>query len=278
VETTARAEATHVPSAPARPVLTRYPADLEKPDDSGTAPLSLSYKRGQTTRHAARAPSLERVRAVCQALCSAHGSPRHGNPTNPFDDLIYILLSNRTTARVASRVYENLKTSFPTGAALLEASEAELLSVLAPAGLAKKRTAHLRAIVARLQSDFGSVGLDSLADWPNDRAEAYLCTLPGVSSKVAKCVLMYGLGRRLLPVDVHVHRIATRLGWIRHRRADQSHDSLEALVPAELRYGFHVNALVHGRSVCTAGTPRCGGCVVQNWCDFFRAGHPAQLE
>lgn len=216
--------------------------------------------------------------AVCAALARAYGSPRHGNPEDPFEDLIYILLSNRTAPATAVRVYRKLKETYPTGDAILAARPEALARLLAPAGLANKRASHLRAIATRLRADFGRIDLDALAGWPDERAEAYLCSLPGVSLKVAKCVLMYGLGRRVLPVDVHVHRVASRLGWIAHRRADQSHASLEALVPPAQRFGFHVDALAHGRAVCVAGLPRCGRCVVRQWCHYFRAGGPARAE
>lgn len=66
-------------------------------------------------------------------------------------------------------------------------------------------------------------------------ADAHLVSLPGVSKKVAKCVLMYSLGRSVLPVDVRVHRVAARLGLPAKRRPDTSQDAIEGAVPEELR-------------------------------------------
>lgn len=225
-----------------------------------------------------REPSREEVAVVCSILEQTYGSPRHGNPFDPLDDLVYIVLSNRTSAPVAARVYAELKGRSADWGELLRIPESELREMLAPAGLSAKRAASLRGILMRLLQDFGEARLDALAGWTVPDAERYLTSLPGVSDKVAKCVLMYGLGRPVLPVDVHLHRLATRLGWISHRRADQSHETLEALVPADLRYGLHVNAIAHGRAVCKSGLPRCGQCVISMWCDYFRAGLPAQEE
>ena len=247
--------------------------------------LSLRTGRKRTEERAPRRsskpvghPTASRVVRVCTILEATYGSPRHGNPTDPFDDLIYILLSNRTAPNVSKHVYDQLMARFPSREALREATEAELGAVLAPAGLANKRTAKIRGIIARLDADFGTLSLEPIRSWQEDRAEAYLTSLPGVSLKVAKCVLLYGMNRQVLPVDVHVHRVARRLGWISHKRADQSHETLEKLVPPDLRYGFHVNALAHGRAVCRPVLPRCGECTVRSLCDYYRAGGPALKE
>ncbi len=89
-----------------------------------------------------------------------------------------------------------------------------------------------------------------------------LVSLPGVSEKVAKCIMMYTLNHRVLPVDVHVHRVVSRLGWTKRKRADQCHQELESLVPPRWRYAFHVGCVLHGRAVCRAQKPLCGNCSI----------------
>jgi len=95
-----------------------------------------------------------------------------------------------------------------------------------------------------------------------------LISLPGVGRKIAKCVLMYALHRRVLPVDVHVHRLATRLGFLTKKRPDTSQELIESVIPPELRYGFHVNAIAHGRRICLNQRPRCNGCPLVKWCKY----------
>lgn len=203
---------------------------------------------------------------VCTALEAAYGSPRHGNPLDPLDDLVFILLSNRTGQVVAHRVYERLKDRFDTWDSILRTSDLD--TILSEAGLASKRCQQLRGIVERLIRDFKVATLEPLAGWETEEAEAYLCSLPGVSNKVAKCVLMYTLGRKVLPVDTHVHRITKRLGWHSHTRADQSHGSLEAIVDPVHRYAFHTNCVAHGRQCCTARRPDCQECCLREYCAF----------
>lgn len=210
-------------------------------------------------------PHPNTVRAVCSRLQRTYGSPRLGNPTNPLSDLVFILVSNRTGPAVAKRVYRQLRSGFRKWSDLEGASASSLRRVLKPAGLAGKRARQLKEIVRRLRQDFGCVSLNALAHRTDSEAEHYLVSLPGVSRKVAKCVLLYGFGREVLPVDVHVHRVASRLGWHSHRRADQSHDTLESLVPPQLRYGFHTNAVAHGRAICRP-VPACPICPLLEVC------------
>lgn len=142
--------------------------------------------------------------------------------------------------------------------------------ILQPAGLSIIKAKQLRGAIARIGRDFGRCDLRELRKWPESDIENYLVGLPGVSEKVAKCVMMYTLGCSVLPVDTHVHRIASRLGWTKKRRADQCHGELEALVPRHRRYAFHVDCIAHGRSVCRPTNPACGDCCIKEHCDFYK--------
>ena len=91
-------------------------------------------------------------------------------------------------------------------------------------------------------------------------------SIAGVSDKVARCVMMYTLGAKVLPVDAHVHRLARRLGWTERKRADECHSELEAIIPPERRFTFHVAAILHGRAVCRPRDPRCAECCLRSYC------------
>lgn len=102
-------------------------------------------------------------------------------------------------------------------------------------------------------------------------AEAFLLSLPGVGKKVARCVLMYSLGRQVFPVDTHCWRIARRLGWVRPIQKDKhcaprDMDRLQSKIPLELRHSLHVNIISLGREICTPTTPRCNECPISAWC------------
>ncbi len=206
---------------------------------------------------------------VCEALESEYGCPRHGNLDDPLDELFYIILSTRTRESVFRETYERLRASFPDWNSIVRASLAEVEQILVPAGLGRLKARQIVDILERLREQLGEATLRPLHDMSDADAEEFLTRLPGVSAKVAKCVLMYSLDRPVLPVDTHVHRLAARLGMDVKRRPDTSQELVESAVPAPLRYGFHVNAVAHGRAVCRAHKPRCEICCVSPWCEYY---------
>jgi len=213
-------------------------------------------------------PRGQLVRRVCEALEARYRSPRHGNPRKPIDDLIYIILSNKTGPNMAGSVYAALKSRFESWDEVPRHRNSVLERILRPAGLSRIKSAQIRAALKQTRSDFGSCCLRRLAKLPTNDAESYLTSLPGVSDKVAKCVLMYTCGAQVLPIDAHVHRIARRLGWTIRKRADQCHSELESLVPHQRRYAFHVNCVAHGRLICRPSNPDCRACCIKKYCDY----------
>jgi endonuclease III len=197
--------------------------------------------------------------------------PTLGNPDDPIDDVVFVSLSNKTNPRVASQIFDNLKRAFPTWDRFVDARKGDLESLLRPAGLWRKRAEYLQGTLRQIYIDFGAPSLDTIKRWRAQRAIKYLTSLPGVSEKVARCVMMYTLGFKVLPVDVHVHRVATRLGWTKRRRPDQCHQELEGIVPRHWRFSFHVDAIEHGRRVCKPSNPNCSECCIRRDCVYHKA-------
>lgn len=210
------------------------------------------------------------VQRVCDLLEIQYQTPRHGNPKNSLDDLVYIVLSNKTSPATAKRVYRELKERFPRWNDVVRSRASTLERVLRPAGLSRVKSRQICSALAKIESDFGSCTLRQLRRLSTIEAEAYLTRLPGVSDKVAKCVLMYTCAAAVLPVDSHVHRVARRLGWTVRKRADQCHGDLEGLVPPNRRYAFHVNCIAHGRAVCRPAKPACERCCINMYCLYYR--------
>jgi endonuclease-3 len=104
------------------------------------------------------------------------------------------------------------------------------------------------------------------------RGEGPVRELKGVGPKTAACVLMFSFGRPALPVDTHVHRVAQRLSYVPPTAtAEQAHDILEAALPPELVYPFHILLIKHGRRLCRAQRPLCEECPLLDGCPAGRA-------
>jgi endonuclease III len=201
-----------------------------------------------------------------------YGSPRHGNKDDPLDELVFILLSQMTTGPSYNRVFDRIKFDYPTWEQLADIPLAKLKEIIQDAGLSGQKAPRLQTIFKLLKAEFGSVTLAPVAGLTDADAEAYLTTLPGVGVKTAKCILMYSLGRDVLPLDTHVWRLTKRLGLVAETVPyPKVHATAEKVVAPADRYSLHVNGLAHGRAICLALHPRCGRCPLRRLCPFGKA-------
>lgn len=236
---------------------------------SGRRGQKAKGQAAEATGGPARAQLKRKALRIAAILDDSYGSPRHGNKDDPLDELVFILLSQMTTGPSFNRVYDRLKAAYPAWKNLLEVPHRQLKTLIKDAGLSGQKAPRLQAVFQKLKQDFGAVTLQPLAQMTNEDAETYLTALPGIGLKSAKCILMYSLGRHVLPVDTHVWRVTRRLGLVDERVPyTKVHQALEAVTPARARYGLHVNGLAHGRQVCLTLRPRCGICPLRRMCAF----------
>ncbi len=101
-------------------------------------------------------------------------------------------------------------------------------------------------------------------DLPCD--EAVLLSLPGVGHKCANLVLGIACHEPHISVDVHVHRVTNRWGYVSTRSPDETLGKLEAVLPRE--YWIEINELLvpFGKHICTGRLPHCSICPVLSMC------------
>lgn len=211
------------------------------------------------------------VDSVARALSECYGDHAHGNKANPLSELLFILCSLQTNEELYQSTYASLRAKFPTFRQLADATEDEIASVLARGGLSRQKARTIRAILSRLESDFGAPTLSPLRAMSDAECQYYLESLPGVGRKTARCVMMYSLGREVFPVDSNCWRIARRLGWVRPTRPDKScsprdMERVQAGIPTNLRLSLHVNLVSHGRACCLPSVPLCESCCIRRFC------------
>jgi endonuclease III len=190
-------------------------------------------------------PLRTKATEVAQRLESTYATPDLGNKAEPLDELIYIALTRQTHEKNAQRTWNSLITAYPTWEMLLDAPEEEVAKVIADGGFSKQKARWIKRSLHLIQERGGSLSLHFLGDLSDTEAERFLCSLPGIDIKSAKCVLMYSLGRQVLPVDTHVRRVSERVGLVEPGLSSMRvHERLEAVVPPRWRYTYHVNAVV----------------------------------
>lgn len=208
------------------------------------------------------------VEEVTRALVRKFGRPTLGNKRNPFNELLYIILSWRTPPDNCQDTYRSLREKFPRADSLAEASPGEVAEVIERGGFQNKRAHAIVAIASKLKGTFRRVTLSPLERMETAEAERFLISLPGVRTKTARCVLMYALDRPVFPVDRHCFRIAGRLHWapesveLTKSRADELQDG----IPATLRRDLHVGMVALGRRYCLPRNPLCPECPLLRFC------------
>ncbi|MHB0936245.1 MAG: endonuclease III domain-containing protein [Armatimonadota bacterium] len=234
-------------------------------------------------------PTMElrtKIADVTQRLIDAYHAPGpkrgHAASLPPVDELVLTMLSQSTTDVNSWRGFTALRERFSSWDAVADAPVEEIEAAIRACGLSRQKAPRIQAVLQRLREEHGRITLDFLAQKPPDEALAYLMSFHGVGRKTASCVLLFSLDMPVMPVDTHILRVARRLGLIPDEAtADQAHDLLEALLPEEAYYVFHVNTITHGRQTCTARNPACPRCPVLELCPYAgfgawgkRAGNP----
>ena len=199
-------------------------------------------------------------------LTKEHGSPTLNNKPDPFDELVFIVLSQMTTSPSYERVFQRLKNEIKDWNELVDMPLETLVNLIRDAGLSQQRANRLKQIAFKLANDFGDVSLSRIYKYDDEALELYLSSLPGVGVKTARCVMMYSLGRTVLPVDTHTARLGIRLGLVESGSFKAVTSGLDDVISPELRFDFHVNAVCHGRSVCRAINAKCDSCVLLSTC------------
>jgi len=208
------------------------------------------------------------------ALTGAYG-PRVWRAENYGDDvlgaLVATVLSQNTSDLNSGRAYQSLKQAFPGGwDDVRTAPVTAVADAIRAGGLANIKAPRIQAILSDVYERSGQTDLDHIRAWDDAAIRDYLRSFHGVGAKTAACVLMFHLGRAVLPVDTHVHRVSRRLGLIGPTKtADQAHDLLPRLLDDDQIYSFHVHLIEHGRRTCHARSPVCAACPVRGECDFY---------
>jgi endonuclease-3 len=204
-------------------------------------------------------PEIARISRVLDRLAGIHDIDRfvgfHGR--DPFRVLIGCVLSLRTRDDVSFPATERLFARARTPRAMLRLEASEIARLIYPAGFFRRKAVQIREISRRLLDDHGGRVPETL--------EA-LTELPGVGRKTANLVVTLGFGLPGICVDVHVHRISNRLGWVRTGTPDETEFALREFLPARHWIPINETLVRHGQSICHPTSPWCSRCPVAAEC------------
>jgi len=178
-------------------------------------------------------------------------------PGKPWAILVSTILSLRTKDEVTRVASRRLLEKAPDPARLLALEVDEIARLAYPAGFYRTKAANLVKIAGILLEKYGG-------QIPAD-LEALL-SLPGVGRKTANLVITEAFGMYGICVDIHVHRICNRAGWISTQTPDKTETALREKLPK--RYWKRINGLLvlYGQNLCRPQSPFCSRCVISSHC------------
>lgn len=211
-----------------------------------------------------------KILRLVQSLERDYGVAKQEPRFEPMDELISCILSQHTSDANSFPTFHRLREKYPSWDQIARLKPDHLAQEIRAAGLANQKARSILGALREIKSRNGDYTLENLRELPLDDARKWLLSLPGVGPKTAAIVLCFAFGRPAIPVDTHVFRVAWRLGIIEWKLGEaKAHRAIEALVPSDCAFRFHVALIRHGRKVCKAQKPRCEECCVQRMCAYY---------
>lgn len=213
-----------------------------------------------------RRPSPVRVARVMRRLAGAIDgmqlpavekiSSEHAE--DPFHILIGTLLSARTQDATTHAASSRLFAVAPTPAAVAALPVATIERLIFPVGFYRNKARFVQAASAALVERFGGRVPETLEE---------LVTLPGVGRKTANLVLILAFAStENICVDIHVHRISNRLGWVSTQTPEETEAALYRVIERRWWPLINLYLVTWGQNICRPVYPRCGACVVASDC------------
>ena len=182
---------------------------------------------------------------------------KEANGESPFRVLVSCILSLRTKDETTYPATERLFARASDPAGMLRLREATIAKLIFPVGFYRRKAAQIRAISKLLLERH---------DGEVPRTIDELVALPGVGRKTANLTVTLGYGLPGICVDVHVHRITNRLGWLETRHPDETEARLREILPRRWWIPINETLVRHGQQVCAPVSPRCSICPVRDSC------------
>jgi len=214
----------------------------------------------------------EKIGQIIDLLVREYGAPQWQPSYDPVSVLVETILSQNTSDVNSRSAFRSLRACFADWEDIADADAGAIAHCIRQGGLANIKAHRIKQTLQKIGQERGQIELDFLSQLPVADAQDWLCQLPGVGLKTARCVLLFALGLPALPVDTHIWRVAKRLGLIRLKTSlDEAHHILEEIVPPEIVYQFHVLVIEHGRKTCHARRPNCQDCALKNICPSYNS-------
>jgi endonuclease-3 len=174
-----------------------------------------------------------------------------------YEQLISCLISIRTYDEVSVPVSRRLFARARTPAQMVELKPDEILELIQDSTFADNKAVQIRDISAQILEEF---------DGELPARPEVLTQFKGVGPKCAHLALGVALGYPCISVDIHVHRVTNRWGYVQTKTPEKTMQALEEKLPES--YWVEINKLLvpFGKHICRGRNPKCSSCPLESMC------------
>jgi endonuclease III len=178
--------------------------------------------------------------------------------TSAWELLVATILSAQCTDERVNKTTPELFRKYPTVEAFAALRPEQLEPDIRSTGFFRNKSKSVVGAAKRIISDFGG-------QVPSEMEQ--LLTLPGVARKTANVVLGTWFHKNDgVVVDTHVYRVSRRLELTTNTDPNKIEQDLMRIIPRERWTSFSHQLIWHGRRLCTARSPKCVDCPLENLC------------
>ena len=174
-----------------------------------------------------------------------------------YEQLVSSLISVRTYDETSTEVSRRLFARARTPEEMITLDREELIDLIAEATFAPAKADNILTLSHSIVDDYSG---ETPADYDK------LIAFRGVGPKVASLALGVALNYPIIAVDIHVHRITNRWGYVATSTPDKTRDALAKKLPQDLWVEINRVLVPFGKHVCTGTRPKCSTCPVKSDC------------
>jgi endonuclease III len=177
--------------------------------------------------------------------------------SSPWAVLVSTIISLRTKDDVTLKASQKLLEKAKNPAELAELKQEKIEKLIYPAGFYRNKAASLKKIAAILLEQHDGKVPSSMD---------VLLSLPGVGRKTANLVLNEAFDLDAICVDIHVHRISNRCGWLTSKNPEETEMILREILPKKFWKRINRLLVLYGQKLCRPVSPFCSRCVIVKFC------------
>ncbi len=179
------------------------------------------------------------------------------DPEKPWQLLFATMLSAQCTDARVNMVTPELFRTFPTLESFAEAEIEDVEKLIFSTGFYHNKAKNMILAAEALLRDFDGKLPETIEE---------LTGLPGVGRKTANVVRGNIFGQESIVVDTHVKRISRLLGLTDEKDPEKVEFDLMKVLPKEQWILYNHQVIMHGRTVCISGRPKCETCGLKDLC------------